>query len=136
MKKNYFITLAGVADLAEKTANMLQGGEVLALIGPLGSGKTAFVKQLAKHLKIKHRVASPTFVLMNSFLGKLPKNKKAVRLVHLDLYRTHGWKETMSLGIAEIWGQKNTVTAIEWADKIKSRLPKNSWMLYFKHDKM
>lgn len=127
------LSLTDIPAAAKAIAAQLQGGEILALIGPLGSGKTAFTKQLAKHLKIKNRITSPTFVLMQSFLGKLPKNKKTVLLMHLDLYRTKSWKEIAPLGITELWRRKNSVTVIEWADKIKNRLPKNSRLLYFKH---
>lgn len=134
MKQSYSLTCNEIPSVAQAIASQLQGGEILALIGPLGSGKTAFVKALAKHLKIKNRVTSPTFILMHSFLGRLPKNKKTILLVHLDLYRTHSWKEIVPLGITELWRRKNSVTVIEWADKIKNRLPKNSQLLYFKHD--
>ena len=136
MKKSYFVTLAGIKDLAEKTANMLRGGEVLGLVGPLGSGKTAFVKALAKYLKVKGKVTSPTFVLMNGFSAILPQNKKPVLFWHLDLYRINNWREIKLLGLPEIWRRKNTVTVIEWADKIKSHLPKSSQLLYFDHAKV
>jgi tRNA threonylcarbamoyladenosine biosynthesis protein TsaE len=122
--------LPNVKALAEEVAQQLLGGEVLALIGELGSGKTTFTKHLAKYLKIKHTVTSPTFVVMNMFPGKLRPGKK-ITLYHLDLYRTKNFREVSALGIEEFWGKKGTVTVIEWADKIKKRLPKNTYYIYF-----
>lgn len=131
MKKHYFIALAEIPTFAKKVAHELRGGEVLALVGDLGSGKTSFVKHLAKTLKIKDKVTSPTFVLMNVFLGRLPKNQKSVTLFHLDLYRTKNFKEIKALGLAELWQKKDVVTVIEWADKIKQHLPGKAWILNF-----
>jgi tRNA threonylcarbamoyladenosine biosynthesis protein TsaE len=104
----------------------------LALIGPLGSGKTTFSQALAKELKVKDVVSSPTFVIMNQYRGRL--GKKAAHLLHLDLYRTKSLKEVKALGLMEMWGQPDTVTIIEWADKIKKILPKNSIFIKFRHE--
>lgn len=109
----------------------LAGGEVLALIGDLGSGKTTFTKLLAKQLAITKPVPSPTFPLLQTFQGTLPKNKKTITLYHLDLYRTKTWKEVSALGIEEFWQQPNTITIIEWAEKIEKHLPKNTLYVYF-----
>lgn len=123
-------TLPQIPKLAKHIARTLKGGEILALIGPLGSGKTAFTKTLGKELKIRQRITSPTFTLMNRYKFKKQKN---LWLYHLDIYRLKNFKEVQALGLLEIWGEKNNVVVIEWADKIKKYLPKNSKNIYFKH---
>jgi len=133
MKHRQNIGLGDINPAAKKIAKQLKGGEILALIGPLGSGKTAFAKALGKQLKIRHKITSPTFTLMHVFAGRLRKNKPVV-MYHLDLYRTKNFAEVKALGITELWGKPQTVTLIEWADKIKKYLPKKTIYLYFSHD--
>lgn len=135
IKKSYSITIAEIPALAKQVAGLLRGSEILALVGQLGSGKTTFAKALAKHLKIKGIITSPTFVLMNAFRGRLPKNRKPIFLLHLDLYRAKNFKEVKALGLNELWEQKDAVTVIEWADKIKKHLPPNAITIQFSHDK-
>lgn len=110
---------------------MLKGGEILALVGPLGSGKTTFVKALGKALKIKHKITSPTFTLIHIFSANLPLTKKPVYFYHLDLYRTKNFREIKTLGLEEFWNKPETVTVIEWADKIKNHLPPKTKILTF-----
>jgi tRNA threonylcarbamoyladenosine biosynthesis protein TsaE len=123
-------TLNSIPHLAKKIAKSIKGGEIFALIGDLGSGKTTFTKTLGKALKIKHHITSPTFVLMNRYPFKLKTRK--LYLYHLDIYRLKNFKDILALGINEIWGQKDTVTVIEWADKIKKYLPKKTVKIHFK----
>jgi tRNA threonylcarbamoyladenosine biosynthesis protein TsaE len=130
MKKQQAIHLVDIKPLAKKIAAQLKGGEILGLIGNLGSGKTTFTKLLSKELKVKQKVTSPTFILMNLFPAKLI-NGKNIALYHLDLYRINSFKEVKALGIPEFWGRKNSVTVIEWADKIKKYLPKKTRYLFF-----
>ncbi len=86
-----------------------KGGEVIGLIGPLGSGKTVFVQGLAAGLAVTgSAVTSPTFVIMNLYRGRLP-------LCHIDLYRFDAPIETIGLEEYLAW---EGVTAIEWADKM------------------
>lgn len=131
MTKTITLSLNDIPRFAQAIARRLKGGEILGLIGPLGSGKTLFVKRLAKALKIKDKVTSPTFVIMNVFPLRLPKKNKAVVLVHLDLYRTKTIKEIKALGLNEFWGRRDVITAIEWADKIKNHLPKTTQIINF-----
>lgn len=124
MRKYQEVQLKDINLLAAQIAAELRGGEILALIGPLGAGKTAFTKALGKKLSVKGAITSPTFELMHVFSACLPKAKKKVSLYHLDLYRTRNFREVKALGIAETWGRQDTVTIIEWADKISRHLPK------------
>lgn len=132
MKTVIHTSLKDIQQTAGMVYKSLKGGEVLALNGSLGSGKTTFTQYLAKKLRIKHPVTSPTFVLMNIFKGRL-LSKKAVTLYHLDLYRTKNYREIKALGITEVWGSQNTLTIIEWADKIKTHLPKNAICIKFQN---
>ena len=103
--------------VGEKLAKKLKPGDIIALSGNLGSGKTTFTKGVGKGLGVKYpgRINSPTFVLIKEYDGKMP-------LYHLDLYRLDDLKEIENLAIEEyIYG--NGVTVIEWAEKIKSILP-------------
>ncbi len=122
MKRKYDVDLTEAKELAAQLARELRGGEILALVGELGSGKTTFTQALAKQLGVKEKVLSPTFILLQEFEGKL-KDKRKVVLSHLDLYRTDSFAEIIALGLTQTWGQDHTVTVIEWADKIKNHLP-------------
>jgi tRNA threonylcarbamoyladenosine biosynthesis protein TsaE len=133
MKKIQKATLNNAKELARQIAKELKGGEILALIGELGSGKTTFAKALGKELKVKRRITSPTFTLMHALPARLPRPAQNITLYHLDLYRTSSFSEVKALGITEAWGQKNTVNMIEWADKIKRYLPKKTSVILFKH---
>lgn len=105
--------------IAEGLAENLKGGEVIALFGQLGAGKTVFVKGLARALGIKRLVTSPTFVFIKSYAFK--RDKKLFTFYHLDLYRLEtGKPEGFSLD--EIIA-KNSIVVIEWADKISRNLP-------------
>src|SRR3989338_11070284 len=104
--------------LGEKLAKKLRRGDVVALSGNLGSGKTTFTKGIGKGLGVKNprRINSPTFVLIKEYDGKMP-------LYHLDLYRLDAFREIENLAAEEyIYGKG--VTLIEWAEKIKCLLPK------------
>lgn len=131
------IPLSQAESRAIKMAQTIKGGEVIALIGELGSGKTTFTKALGKALGIKHSIPSPTFVMMQEFpipkvAGKAGRGK--LFLYHLDLYRAKSFKEVASLGITEWWGHPETITVIEWADKILKQLPKNTTIIYLHRD--
>lgn len=129
MKRIYNTTVKDVNKLAEGLAAKLEDGDVLALIGPLGAGKTTFTQALGKKLKVASKISSPTFTFLHQFPAKL--GNKKITLYHLDLYRAAGAKEVWALGLKEFWGREGTVTVIEWADKIKRHLPKNTKIIYF-----
>lgn len=129
---NTTIHLADISIQAKKIAQTVRGGDIFALIGPLGAGKTTFVKHIAKELGIRRKITSPTFTLMNIY--PIPKHNTAgAFLYHLDLYRTNSFAEVAGLGITEVWGKKDVITFIEWADKIDTELPKKTKRLFFSH---
>ncbi|PKM86987.1 tRNA (adenosine(37)-N6)-threonylcarbamoyltransferase complex ATPase subunit type 1 TsaE [Candidatus Falkowbacteria bacterium HGW-Falkowbacteria-2] len=109
-------------------ASSLHGGEVLALYGDLGSGKTAFVQGLAAGLGVKQTVNSPTFPIMNIYTVK---NGKVKRLCHIDTYRLASGGELSEIGAIDYVGAFDTVTAIEWAEKAESLMPKEIVKIQF-----
>ncbi len=132
MHKTFSTTVKNTEALAKTIAKTVTGGEVFALIGPLGAGKTTFTKHLAKALGYAGRVSSPTFVLLQTYPCKNPKNNGTLFIHHLDLYRIEDASEAIQSGITEQWGAANSVTIVEWADKAPSLIPKNAITIHFK----
>lgn len=114
-------------ELGEKFAKTLNGGEVLAMYGELGGGKTTFVQGLALGLGIERRIISPTFIIMRTY------DLKDKTFYHIDLYRTSSTKDIEGLGIDEIMGKANNILAIEWAEKMKEVLPDRRIDIFFKY---
>ena len=113
------------ARLARRLAVELKAGSVVALIGPLGSGKTVFVKGLASGLGLSRRQAtSPTFSLINEYGGDPP-------LFHVDLYRLEGPAEVQELGLEEYLDGPGIV-AVEWAERAADILPVNRVIVRFR----
>ena len=98
--------------LARKFAQSISKGNVVALIGNLGTGKTTFTKGLAKALGILENVGSPTFKLVSEYVGT-----NSV-LYHIDAYRLEGSKDFLNIGGEEYLTTKDGITVIEWADII------------------
>lgn len=109
--------LAETQTLGERIGHRLKGDETLALVSPLGGGKTSFTQGLARGVGAKSRVTSPTFVLEKIYHG--PK----LELHHFDAYRIEA-QEMGSTGLDEILGE--AVVVVEWADRIKELLPKDT----------
>jgi tRNA threonylcarbamoyladenosine biosynthesis protein TsaE len=122
-------------DLGKKFSKSLLGGEVIALIGDLGAGKTVFTKGLATGLGIKQTVNSPTFVVMKIYKSLKARSSrlKALTLVHIDAYRLNNGDELKEIGIEDYLSKPDTVTVIEWADRVKNILPKNTKYIYLKN---
>ncbi len=102
--------------IAEDFALTLQGGEVIAFCGELGMGKTCFVRGLAKGLGYQGEVNSPTFAIINEYLGG------RLDLFHFDMYRIAGWNDLYSTGYFECI-ERGGVTAVEWSENIEAALP-------------
>lgn len=97
---------------------LLRGGEVLALIGELGVGKTALVRGIVSGLGAPAAsVTSPTFLIVHEYRGRLP-------IVHIDLYRLQKLEESESMGLSD-YMTDDVVVAIEWADRFPLLLPED-----------
>jgi tRNA threonylcarbamoyladenosine biosynthesis protein TsaE len=109
-------TAADLQAIGERLGRALQAGDVLALIGPLGAGKTTFVQGLARGLDVppERHVASPTFALVNEHPGRVP-------LVHADLYRIADPRELDELGLVDAFDR--AAVAIEWLDRFPEAAP-------------
>jgi tRNA threonylcarbamoyladenosine biosynthesis protein TsaE len=103
------------AAAGEALGHTLGAGDVVALYGELGAGKTCFVQGLARGLDVAGHVTSPTFVIVNEYRGRLPVH-------HVDTYRTGSLAELADLGLLDLMGGDG-VTLIEWADKAEPLLP-------------
>jgi len=116
--------------LGQVIGRVLHGGETIALYGPLGAGKTALVRGIARGLGASPMaVTSPTFVVIHEYdQGRLP-------LAHVDLYRIRTPLELESTGLIEYFSGK-TVTAIEWADKGLAALPQDRIEITLNHRAM
>ncbi len=105
--------------LAKSIAEELQPGDVLCLNGPLGAGKTQFVKGLASYFGIDPAtVQSPTFTLIHEYEGRLP-------IYHFDCYRMENPEEALEIG-AEEYFYREGVSVIEWPEKIMPFIPEHS----------
>lgn len=114
--------------LAAEFVKDLKLPQVIALYGDLGSGKTTFVQGLGIGLKIGRRILSPTFVLQRIYQYDSTKE-----LHHLDLYRLNSASETTSLGLDELFAEKNVIVVIEWPEKIATLLPSNTIKIRFEY---
>ena len=109
--------------LGRALAARLAGGQVVALTGHLGAGKTQWVKGLAAGLGIDpNDVHSPTFTLINEYApqraGPSSGPAQAMRLYHIDVYRLSGAAELDAIGFGEIVATADGIVAVEWADRV------------------
>ncbi len=120
-KKIITYSAAETKKLGIALARSLKQGCVIALIGNLGAGKTVLTKGIAKGLKVNHVIQSPTFVLMKVYPLK---HKTLSALVHVDCYRVSSPQELHTIGLEDYIQDSSAVVVIEWADKMRSALPK------------
>ena len=110
-----------------KTAGELEAGDVLALIGDLGTGKTALAGYIAEGLGIKENIVSPTFTIVREYTsGRLP-------LYHFDVYRLADSEEMFNIGAEEYFYEKGGICVIEWADIVEDILPADTKYIYIEY---
>src|SRR5262245_5467931 len=109
--------LAGTEVFGRRLGGLLFPGSVIALVGPLGAGKTHLVRAVAEALGIaaSRMVSSPTFVLIQEYPARLP-------IYHFDAYRLRSPAEFADLGVQEYF-DGNGVCLVEWADRVTAQLP-------------
>lgn len=117
-------------NLGKRIGDQLNGGEILLLDGPLGAGKTVFVKGLASAINIDpEEVTSPSFTLVNPYAGRL-------LLFHIDLYRLdEGASAAHAVDLEELITDEHAVVVIEWANRLRNYpLPANVWHITISGD--
>ena len=97
--------------LGEKLAQRLRPGDIVALYGDLGAGKTAFVRGMARGLKSPNRVTSPTFTIVNEYEGEIP-------LFHFDMYRLGGADELFGIGWDDYLA-RGGICVVEWSENVE-----------------
>ena len=108
----------------EKLAKILRPGDVIAFYGDLGAGKTAFTRGLAKGLGLGSRVNSPTFTIVNEYLGDIP-------LFHFDMYRLGDAEELFEIGW-EDYLDRGGVCAVEWSENVEGAFPPETIVINIK----
>ncbi len=104
--------------LGEALAKHLSAGDVIAYLGDLGAGKTAFTRGLARGLGCTGRVTSPTFTIVNEYEGTIP-------LFHFDMYRLSDADELFDIGWDD-YLNRGGICAVEWSERITEELPRGS----------
>jgi len=110
--KNYVWTTASAAEsrrLGEAIGRRIENGLCISIVGPLGAGKTVVVGGICRGLGVMEDVLSPTFILLEEFIGRLP-------VAHVDLYRLEHETEIEELGVFDRLGGSAVILA-EWADR-------------------
>ena len=127
--KHSDLTLKGLERLARDLYKKSGPGQrIFGLVGPLGAGKTAFVKALASHMGIK-KAKSPTFTVVHCY------QKGAKSLYHVDLYRLDTARQLDAIGLDEMLADEDSLVAIEWADKFPKLMSKCDLVLKFQVQK-
>jgi tRNA threonylcarbamoyladenosine biosynthesis protein TsaE len=109
--------------LGARLGELLDGGEIIALQGELGTGKTRWAQGVGQGLLVSQHVTSPTFTLVNEYPGRLP-------LFHIDMYRINQGDEALALGLEDyLYG--DGVCLIEWAERISAVLPPDCLWITF-----
>jgi len=119
--------------LAQALAGRLQRGDVVALLGELGTGKTVFVKGICRAFGAEEHVSSPSFVILNRYEGK-DKSSQELLIYHLDLYRVKSLDEIYDLGFEEFF-YGDGITIIEWAEQLGNLLPSKRYDVHLSYGK-
>lgn len=123
MRMDYRYTSLSVEQtraLGKQLGGCLQGGDVIALIGDLGAGKTAFAQGVGEGLGVAGPMTSPTFTLIHEYAGQVHETK--IRLIHMDLYRLQHPEEAEVIGVEDAFTE-DAVCLIEWPEIADDYLP-------------
>lgn len=110
-------TVDATYKIGELIGSLVNSGDIICLIGDLGTGKTHLTKGIAKGLDIKDNITSPTFTIVNEYIGRL-------KLYHFDVYRVNDPDEIEAIGFDE-YIFSDGVSVIEWANYIEEIIPPN-----------
>ncbi len=110
--------------IARQLAEKLNPGDVVALRGELGTGKTFLVKAICRFFKMSQEATSPSFTIINEYF-----NQRGLYIYHFDFYRLENEAELQNLGLDEFF-YADYICMIEWPDKIQNFLPESRWEVY------
>jgi tRNA threonylcarbamoyladenosine biosynthesis protein TsaE len=114
------VTVEQTREWGKQLGGCLRGGDVVALIGDLGAGKTAFAQGVGEAFGVEGPMTSPTFTLIHEYLGQIEGTE--VRLVHMDLYRLQHPEEAEVIGVEDTF-REDAICLIEWPQIIEDSLP-------------
>ncbi|MBT3344659.1 MAG: tRNA (adenosine(37)-N6)-threonylcarbamoyltransferase complex ATPase subunit type 1 TsaE [Gemmatimonadetes bacterium] len=118
--------------LGQQLAHELRPGDLVALQGDLGSGKTCLIQGLCAALGVTSRVNSPSFVLINEYSGCNEAGDQWL-IRHFDLYRLSGCEELEDIGAREFFHDPQGLCLVEWADRVPELLPAQHWYIEMSH---
>ena len=117
---------ADTAEFGKKLADSLKAGDVIGLIGDLGTGKTTLTKYIAEGLGVTETITSPTFTIVNEYhSGRLP-------LFHFDAYRLENEGDAFEIGMEEYF-DRGGVSIVEWADMVIEVLPEDAKYIFMEY---
>jgi len=119
-------TVEETYNIGELIGSLVNSGDIICLIGDLGTGKTHLTKGIAKGLGIDDHITSPTFTIVNEYTGRL-------RLYHFDVYRVNDPEEIEAIGFDE-YIFSDGVSVIEWANYIQELIPPNNLTITIEKD--
>jgi tRNA threonylcarbamoyladenosine biosynthesis protein TsaE len=120
-KKFHSLSESDTIAFAKEFAEHLSINDIVTFIGELGTGKTVFVKAICEYFKVEEIVTSPTFTLINQYIGNF--RGKEFDIFHIDLYRINKLEEIQDLGFTELITTPNSLKLIEWAEKVIDLIP-------------
>ena len=116
------LTAKQTRELGRRLSEHLLGGDVVALTGDLGAGKTAFAQGVGEGLGVVGSMTSPTFTLIHEYKGQIKGTK--IRLIHMDLYRLRHPEEAEVIGIGDAF-EEDAICLIEWPEIAEGYLPED-----------
>lgn len=117
--------------LGARLAKQFSPGDVVALFGPVGSGKTTLIRGICRAYGIEY-TSSPTFIIMNEHHGSFQGRSFVVR--HFDFYRVEGEPNLRELGIDDFLSDPEGIALIEWSEHVASHLPDSCWIIRIRVD--
>ncbi len=107
--------------IARSFAQRLRPGDVIAFYGELGAGKTEFVKGICQYFQVEELVSSPTFTIINQYVGSFPDGEHVV-LYHVDLYRVKSPQDLAEIGFGECMATPDSIKMVEWPENADNYL--------------
>ncbi|MDA0334792.1 MAG: tRNA (adenosine(37)-N6)-threonylcarbamoyltransferase complex ATPase subunit type 1 TsaE [bacterium] len=123
---------AQTAAFGRQLATVLSPGDLVALSGDLGAGKTCLIQGIAEGLGVTEVVNSPTFVLLNVYTGRSDAGA-ALSVYHFDLYRLATRDELEDIGALEFFDDPQGISLVEWAERMPELLPARRWEIRLEH---